>query len=91
MKTGTKELLGLEDAFNEWKGISKIPERGAARRTSNIGGKGFIKCSCKGKCNTKSYSCKNTVGFVINAVTKEIMIVLIMIKLSNLLHKVCLS
>ena len=91
MKTGTKELLGLEDAFKEWKGMSKIPEKEAARRTSNIGGKGFIKCSCKGKCNTNSCSCKNTVGFVIHTVKKEIMITLIMTKLFNLLHKACLS
>ncbi len=34
---------------------------------------------------------KNTVGFVIHTVTKERIIALIMIKLSNLLRKVCLS
>jgi len=34
---------------------------------------------------------KNTVGFVIHTVTKEIIIAVIMIKLSNLSHKVCLS
>ena len=34
---------------------------------------------------------KKPVGFVIHTVTKEIIIALIMIKLSNLLHEVCLS
>jgi len=34
---------------------------------------------------------KNTVGFVIHTVIKEIIIVLIMTKFSNLLHKGCLS
>jgi len=58
VKTGTKELLGLEDAFKEWKGMSKISEREAARKTSKVGGQGFIECSCKGKCNTNSCSCK---------------------------------
>jgi len=58
VKTGTKELLGLEDAFKEWKGMSTISEREAARRTSKIGGQGFIECSCVGKCNTNFCSCK---------------------------------
>ena len=49
VKTGTKELLGLEDAFKEWKGMSKTSEREAARKTSS---------SCKGKCNTNFCSCK---------------------------------
>ena len=57
-KTGTKELLGLEDALKEWKGMSKISERKAARKTSKVGGQGFIKCSCKGRCDTHSCSCK---------------------------------
>ena len=51
IKTGTKELLGLEDAFKKRKGMSKISEREAAGRTSNIVGKGFIKCSCSAKVN----------------------------------------
>jgi len=58
VKTGTKELLGLEDAFKEWKGMSTISKREAARRSSKIGGQGFIKCSCEGKCNTNFCSCK---------------------------------
>jgi len=71
MKTGTKELLGIEDAFKEWKGMSTILEREAASRTSNIGGQGFIKCSCKGKCNTKSCSCKKHGRICISHCHKE--------------------
>ena len=89
VKNGTKELLGLEDAFKEWKGMSKISEREAARRTSNSGGQGFI--SAKVNATQTPAPVQNTVGFVIHTVTKEIIIALIMIKLSNLLHKVCLS
>ena len=78
VKTGTKEILGLADAFKEWKDMNKISKREAARRTSKIDGQGFIKCSCKGKCNTYSCSCKkNTVGFVIHTVTMEIILTLI--------------
>ena len=58
MKTDTKEILVLEDAFKEWKDMNKISKREAARRTSKIDGQGFIQCSCKGKRNTYSYSCK---------------------------------
>jgi len=36
VKTGTKELLGLEDVFKEWKGMSTISEREAANWWTRI-------------------------------------------------------
>jgi hypothetical protein len=35
VKNATKELMGLEDAYNGWQGMSKITEREVARATSS--------------------------------------------------------
>ena len=91
VKTGTKEVLGLEDAFKEWKGMSTISEREAARRTSKIGGKDLLSVPTKVNVTIIPAPVKNTVGFVIRTVTEEIIIALNMTKFSNLLHTVCLS
>jgi hypothetical protein len=54
------ELNGLTDALNGWESMKIISEREAARKESIVGGqgKGDVKCSCKGKCNTNQFSCK---------------------------------
>ena len=52
-------LLGLEDAFNEWQGMSKISVREAARSVSVCGGQGYnVQCNCNGKCESNRCKCK---------------------------------
>jgi hypothetical protein len=43
-----------------WESMKIISEREAVRKESIVGGqgKGDVKCSCKGKCNTNQCSCK---------------------------------
>ncbi len=38
------EVMDLEDAFKDWKGLPKITEREAACFVSSVGGQGMIKC-----------------------------------------------
>jgi hypothetical protein len=58
VKNATKELMGLEDAYNGWRGMSKITEREVARATSIVEGQGMMKCSCKGNCSSNSCKCR---------------------------------
>jgi uncharacterized protein Veg len=58
VKNATKELMGLEDAYNGWRGMSKITEREVARANSIVEGQGMVKCSCKGNCNSNSCKCR---------------------------------
>jgi hypothetical protein len=51
-------LMGLENVYQQWAGMEKISKREAARALSIIGGQGFVKCTCKGKCLTNSCTCK---------------------------------
>jgi hypothetical protein len=54
------ELNGLTDALANWKTMSVISEREAARNESMVGGqgKGDVTCNCKGACNTNQCSCR---------------------------------
>ena len=54
------QLNGLTDALANWKKMSVITEREAARNESMVGGqgKGDVTCNCKGSCNTNQCSCK---------------------------------
>lgn len=54
----TPVLMGLQEAYTSWQGLSKITEREAARSTSIVGGQGMIKCDCLTKCTTKRCKCK---------------------------------
>jgi hypothetical protein len=58
VKNATKELMGLDDAYNGWRGMSKITEREVARATSIVEGQGMVKCSCKGNCSSNSCKCR---------------------------------
>ena len=69
--------------------MSKISEREAARTI--LLDKDLLSVRAKVDATLTPAPVKKPVGFVIHTVTKEIIIALIMIKLSNLLHKVCLS
>ena len=59
-KGNNVELNGLSDALVNWKSMSVITEREAARNESMVGGqgKGDVTCNCKGACNTNQCSCK---------------------------------
>ena len=58
----TPALMGLQEVYTSWQGLSKILEREAARSTSIVDGQGMIKCDCitkcTTKCTTKRYKCK---------------------------------
>jgi hypothetical protein len=58
-----------EDAFNDWKGLSKVTEEEAAHFILSVGGQGILKCNCKGECMTNSCACKKLVGFAALGVT----------------------
>ncbi len=49
---------GLEDVFNDWKGLPKIREQEAACFISSVGGQGMVKCNYKGDCTTNSCACR---------------------------------
>ncbi len=49
---------GLEDVFNNWKGLPKITEQEAACFVSSVEGQGMVKCNCKGGCTTNSCTCR---------------------------------
>jgi hypothetical protein len=56
--SNNREVMDLEDAFKDWKGLPKITEREAAHFVSSVGGQGMTKCNCKGDCSTNSCACK---------------------------------
>jgi hypothetical protein len=53
------KLLGLDDAFLNWKTMKVISEREGSANDSLVGrqGKGAVICSCRGACNSKSCKC----------------------------------
>ena len=50
-------LHDLETELQSWKGLPKISLRTASRMQSMVGGQGFSKCTCKGKCDSKRCGC----------------------------------
>ena len=52
-----KVLMGLEEAFINWKSLPVIAPRTASVDASIVGGQGIFQCKCKGKCNTNSCAC----------------------------------
>ncbi len=56
--SNNREVMDLEDAFKDWKGLPKITEREAACFVLSVRGQGMIKCNCKGDCSTNSCACK---------------------------------
>ena len=56
-------LMGLQEAYDSWQGLSKITERQAARSTSIVGGQGLVRCHCTTKCDTKRCKCKKANRF----------------------------
>ena len=57
--TNNRRIFGLEQSYQEWRGLNKITEREAARFDSSVGGQGMLKCNCKGKCDTRRCKCRN--------------------------------
>lgn len=64
--SNNRELVNLETAFQEWRGLPKIEERKAARHTSAVGGQGHVHCNCQGKCITARCKCRKA-GRVCNS------------------------
>ena len=52
-----KVLMGLEEAFMNWKSLPVIAPRTASVDASIVGRQGIFQCKCKGKCNTNSCAC----------------------------------
>ncbi len=50
------DMAALKDESGNWKEIH--PLRTHARSVSMTGGQGMTRCSCTGKCDTRSCSCK---------------------------------
>ncbi len=53
-----RNVLDLQDAFEDWRLLPKISEREAARFVSSVGDQGIIHCNCRGSCVTNSCTCR---------------------------------
>jgi len=51
-------LHGLETELESWRGLPTMSLRTASRMQSMMGGQGFSKCNCRGKCDNKRCSCQ---------------------------------
>ena len=56
--SNNREVLDLQEAFEDWRSLPKITEREAARFISSVGGQGIVHCNCRGSCVTNSCTCK---------------------------------
>ena len=53
----TLQLTGLKDAYDTWKQQETVGMRKANAATSLTGGQGFVKCVCRGMCNSARCTC----------------------------------
>lgn len=51
-------LHDLETELESWRGLPTMSLRKASRMQSMVGGQGFSKCNCRGKCDNKRCSCR---------------------------------
>lgn len=54
----TPELMGLDDALQNWRSMPEVGERACSRNLSAVGGQGLVHCLCRGKCDGLKCSCK---------------------------------
>ena len=51
-------LHDLETELESWRGLPTMSLRKASRMQSMVGGQGFSKCNCRGKCDNKRCGCR---------------------------------
>ena len=51
-------LLGLDMVLQGWRSMPLVGERACMRLVSAVGGQGFVRCNCLGKCVTDRCACR---------------------------------